>query len=182
MHDPKIIYLQHRKNILIGVGVIFLFILILSVGNITSFVLDNNKLESKINNIQTKINSVSGERDACVSNLDSSNKELKNCIYNITTVRNQISTCSLEKEIITTEKTKVINQLSKCEQEKSDIGIKYNNQLDNFDTFVRNYAKTVCCSIGDVKTGSVRNWSVVSNDITCSGSFSVNCTTGQTTP
>jgi hypothetical protein len=50
-----------------------------------------------------------------------------------------------------------------------------NNTAANTALSTLYYARQYCCSIGDISSGNVRNWSIVGNDIVCYGSSTVNC-------
>jgi hypothetical protein len=50
-----------------------------------------------------------------------------------------------------------------------------NNNVAYTALFTSYYARQYCCSVGDISSGNVRNWSIVGNDIVCYGNSTVNC-------
>jgi hypothetical protein len=40
--------------------------------------------------------------------------------------------------------------------------------------------QTKCCSYDDVWTGTIKNWDLKDGKILCSGSYTVNCASGET--
>lgn len=169
------------KNIkMVGLVVmaIFIFAVAFVAGQTTGYATYKQSADSKIAELESGLESASEEAETCKSSFNSKSAEYVVCQQDLNSSISEITACSSEKDSIRITSDALNVSLVSCTTEKNDYASKLGNLESGYDTLANNSARGICCGIGDILGGSVRNWDVSNNSIICTGIRSVNCSSG----
>ena len=165
---------KRGKHLAIAIVIIFLLVVFYTTGlAMTTYATYSRNAEQQLNETKTNLAIVQAEKDVCLASLNATGNDLKRCESDLSLKTSLLNTCGIEKSSLNNNIVSTVSSLNTCKTEK-DSAIQSSKQL------VRNSVKAICCSYGDVQTGFVRNWNTVNDSITCTGSYTVNCSTGET--
>ena len=150
------------------------------VGNtMTGYVTYSESLEQQLNETHNKFLDMKAQYETCDaylgnanSNIASLNTSLNACSTDMFSQKLAVTSCNNEKERLGREKSDLSTSLSSCRSEQV-------SSTESYKQLARNSVKAICCSFGDVQSGSVRNWNITNNSIVCTGNYTINCTTGE---
>jgi len=161
-----------------------LIVLILSfyliTSSVTAYITYTENIEKELNETSKELSITKASMEECSKNLVSTRDNLNSCNSNLEQSKSQLSTCENERSTLQTRKSELELQLSNCTAEREDLRARYENRLAAFNSVVKNSVRAICCSFGDVVSGAPKNWGIVDNKIVCTGSYNVNCSTGET--
>ena len=172
---------RRGKHLAIAAAIVFFIGIFYVVGNtVTSYATYNKALESQLNNTSQQLTETQSELELCELNLENSNSDrtalnasISKCTTDLFSSKLFLDSCYKDKDKLENTTRKLDNQLSLCDSEKIASGEAY-RQL------ARSSVKAICCSFGDVTSGTVRNWNITANNsISCSGNYTINCTSGE---
>ncbi len=153
--------------LLIGFG--FTFFILSS--KMTGLAVGDNAAQN-IERSQESVNFLIQERETCFDDLGSARSsyngcqsdlllqgtKLDNCTQDLGAAENDLEACNLGKNLLETQLTK---------------------KIADYELLAKNSVTSICCSFSDYKSGAVKSWDISDNNILCSGSKTVNCTSGE---
>lgn len=166
---------NHSKKIslfILFAGVVFsLFIVSRNVTGLTTGI---EKTQENLGRAQDSINFLMQEREGCYGDLDYARNNFNNCQSSLGSASTSLNLCKGEK-------TELQQSYNTCTADKKTAQEQLSLKTSDYDDLARNYALDFCCSISDVNSGNVKNWAIINNSISCSGNFTINCTSGNIT-
>ena len=160
----------------IGIAIVVLFLIgvfYFTGSTLNAYATYNKDLESDLASAQSNLVAAQSEIQTYKSSLETSSNQLQTCNNDLSLSEISLGTCTKEKSNLTDEVQVYKSAVATCESKIASSG-------DTFKQLARSSAKPICCSFGDMQNGAVRNWDVLNNSITCSGNYTVNCSSGET--
>ncbi|HLC76683.1 MAG TPA: hypothetical protein VJH04_00610 [archaeon] len=165
---------KRGKQMVIAVAVAFLIGIFYFTGTtLTTYATYNKNLEQELTDTKGDLTASQLEADSCQQSLDASNSQLQTCTNDLSSSKSSLQSCTSEKNDLTDEVVAFKSAVEACEG-------KITSSSDSFKQLAKNSVRPICCSFGDMQNGATRNWDIVNNSISCSGSYTVNCATGET--
>jgi septal ring factor EnvC (AmiA/AmiB activator) len=165
---------------IVSVLIVLILSFYLITSNVTAYVTYTENIEKKLNETAKELVITKASMEECSKNLASTRDNLNSCTADLDQSKSQLTTCNSERSALQTRKSELESQLSNCTAEKEDFRTRYENGLAAFNSIVKNSVRAICCSFGDVVSGTTKNWGIVDNKIVCTGSYNVNCSSGET--
>jgi len=148
---------------------------------ITGYFTYSGNIESELNKTQNELAIYKSVSEECTRILWMKEKNLSVCETSLGSASISLAKCNRLADNLINQSVLLNLSLSSCLSESSLLRNKFGNLNISYNTLVRNSVKAICCSFGDVQSSLIRNWNVTNDRIICTGSFSVNCSSGETT-
>ncbi|GEM_PF-3797746 len=166
---------NHSKKIsllILFAGVVFsLFIVSKNVTGLTTGI---EKTQENLGHAQDSINFLMQEREGCYGDLDYARNNFNSCQSSLGSASTNLNLCK-------SEKTELQQSYNACIADKKNAQEQLSSKTTDYDELAKNSVRGLCCSYSDFQSGSMKNWAIVNNSISCSGNYTVNCTSGNVT-
>ncbi len=170
------------KKAVIAAVVLILILSIYSLGTtITGYLSYSNSVESELNKTQAELTIYKFVSEECTRNLWLQEKNLSACEIALGLTNASMQACNQRNDLLINWSEYLNASLSSCMSELDIVRGAYGNITFKYSTLVRNSAREICCTFGDVQSQAARNWDIKNDQIVCSGSLLVNCSSGETT-
>jgi hypothetical protein len=168
------------KHLLVAAVIVFFIGTFYLVGNtLTGYVTYSKDLEQQLNSTNNELSALQVQKEACDADLQNANSDigglnssLNTCTTNLFSSKLFLDSCNKDKEKLNEEKRNLSSSLDMCRAEKD-------TSAQSYRQLARNSVKAICCSFGDVQSATIRNWNITNNSIVCSGTYTINCTSGE---
>jgi septal ring factor EnvC (AmiA/AmiB activator) len=171
----------NQKEARIAVISLIIILAIYFVGsNVSGLVTYRENLVMQLNKTQEDLFKMIAERDSLQNDLQMRAQELGICSATLKENEQNIIKCEAEKNDIKKSSESTSQQFAACQNERTNFETLYNERAQTYRSLVLNTAR-MCCSSYDVHNEIVQFWNVTNNSIACySGSYTLNCSSGQT--
>ncbi len=166
---------KNKKHVAVSAVIAVFLVASFYVSNsvITAYATYNTDLEQQLEDIEEALVDARAQKDSCRISLENANADIERCGSNLTSTGQLLEACRSEIDKFSNALQNLSSAFTACEAEKESA-------LQSLKQLVRNTVKAICCSYGDVQSGVVGNWGIVGDSITCSGNYTVNCSSGET--
>ena len=138
---------------------------------------------------EAKVTQINSTLFSCKGNLGLVTQNLSDCSSSLTKTKGESETCSLNLNSLQTtflqlqsNSTQLSNAFFNCQNQSATFSVLLDKRNQEYASVVKSYAKSFCCSLGDISNGNARNWTLFGSEIVCSGNSTINCTTGNVGP
>ena len=138
---------------------------------------------------EEKVTQINSTLFSCKGNLALVNQNLSDCSSSLSKKKIERESCSLNLNSLQTtfsqlqsNSTQLSNALFNCQNQSSTFSVLLDKRNQEYASVVKSYAKSFCCSLGDISNGNARNWTLTGSEIVCSGNVTINCSTGSVGP
>ncbi len=139
---------------------------------ITGLTTNVEKIHENLEDAQNSVNFIMQERETCYSDLNYAQNSFNNCMNDLGSTESKLSLC-------TGEKADLQKAYDACQEQKKTAESLLEEKTSSYDELAKNSVTAICCSFSDSRSGVVKNWNIVNNNVVCSGNFTVNCTSGE---
>ena len=166
--------LSSRSKIIITavIAVIFIFTVFFAASSLTAFVANTNGISLRMDEMENELNASIAARDICMANLGYKAQRLESCSNKYMATKSDFDSCKANEDALVKQNSKIQSELSGCNSELAKNEVVVNS----FKNIVRDSVKLICCVPG-IKTSS---WSVDMDKIICTGNYTINCDSGET--
>ncbi|MBI4018241.1 MAG: hypothetical protein HY368_01390 [Candidatus Aenigmarchaeota archaeon] len=166
------------KKIGIGlVAVLFIFVLY-SVGTVvTGYTSYSGKLEDELNSTKEDLRIISAAREECAQSLIDKSAAYSECSGKLQSSEQAADKCETDLSSLRASSESSLNE---CRTELNSLKTNQSSLSAGYKNLVKNSVKAICCTLSDVESASAKQWRIDSDKIFCSGNFTVNCATGET--
>jgi hypothetical protein len=179
----RISYFSHyngKQALAAIVFVVVVFSLYMFSSRITGYVTYSGSLEDVLNKTRADLFQVNVAGEECRQTLSTTNGNLEMCMNKLGDSASYLVECEAKRDELQSYSDQLNTQLSASEGERASWKESYENKSADYSSLARNYAR-MCCSAFDIVNSKTINWDLTSNMVTCdSGSYTVNCATGET--
>ena len=169
---------SRRKQAIIVIAAALLITIFYFVnGTITTYATYSKNLQNDLESAKIALNEQQQKYDECQGSLIGASLDLSVCNSALNSTGSSLSSCNSEKSQLNSQVSQLNSQISSLNYNISSC---QTNAENVYKQLARNSAKPICCSFGDFQSGASRSWSLANNSITCSGTYTVNCTSGET--
>lgn len=176
-HNPS----GAAKKALIAAVMLILVLGIYSVGStITGYISYSDSVASELNGTKKELEIYKAVSDECTRDLWLKESDLTACERSFESASASLAACEALAASLSNRTSSLESSLASCSSELQSLKGIFGNLNISYEKLVRNSVKAVCCSFSDVQRSQIRNWGVSPDGIVCSGSFSVNCSSGGT--
>jgi septal ring factor EnvC (AmiA/AmiB activator) len=159
---------------------ISLVILLLAIGfslvnvnsSMTGLATGDEQILKNLERSQESVNFIIQEREGCLGELAFARDSFNTCQADLGSANANLDACNKDKETIKAS-------LTSCQTEKTVAENQLAAEIVNYEELAKNSVTSICCSFSDFKAGTIKNWGIENNNIVCTGSSTVNCTSGE---
>lgn len=149
------------------------FVIFRAGNSITTLATYEEGVEETVQRTNEAVDFVRQEREQCYQELENTEAGLEACDFSLEKAELGVSVCN-------TARKDAEEGRNVCEAEKESAETQLQQEQENYKQVVKNTVRAICCSFNDVQQGTTREWGLEENKIVCSGSFTVNCGSGET--
>lgn len=173
---------EGTKKVALVIATVILAFSIYSVGTtITSYITYSSSVESELNKTKADLAVYKAVTEECARDLSQKEQNLSVCESTLGSTYASLASCNQQAAALLSQSASLNASLSSCLGESTALKNTYGNLAESYNNLVRSSVKAICCSFGDIQSGGARSWNITSDRIVCSGLYSVNCTSGETT-
>ena len=166
------------KKISIGIVAVLLLLVLFSVGKIvTGYATYTGSLETELNSAKEDLRIISAAREECAAELNTKSNIYGECSSNLQSAQSALTQCQQDFSAL---KTGSETSLNECRTELNSAKSLQSSVTASYSKLVKNSVKAICCTISDVDSAALKQWRIENYKIICSGNFTVNCATGET--
>lgn len=162
------------------VAIIVVAALLFVNSGITGYFSYTQALEKQVNSLQDDVSAVKGFLNSCSNDLTATNQSLAECGATAAAYKSNLAECVANRDVDRQLIDAANANLTQCRASEEQFKARLEISDSNYAQLAANSAKSACCSFGDAQSGTVRQWSVINNSISCTGNRTVNCTSGAT--
>ena len=137
--------------------------------------IDESKSQAGINP-DDKIETLKTQAILLSTELETKKKEASICESRLNATKGKESEVINKYQDISSKNNNLNEFAAKLEQDYD----KCNNKRDIYKEIIANAVRDICCSFGDFRIGSTKNWDISDNSIICSGKNTIACANGIT--
>jgi hypothetical protein len=179
----RISYFSHyngKQALAVIVFISIVFSLYMFSSRITGYVTYSGNLEDVLNKTRADLFQTNVAEEECRQTLLTTNSNLEMCMNKLGDSASYLVECEAKRDELQSYSDQLNLQMATLQEEKAFYKESYDNKSNDYSVLARNYAR-MCCSAFDIVNSKTINWDLASNMITCdSGSYTVNCATGET--
>ena len=126
---------------------------------------------------QSELESVKASEENCNANLIDTEEKLNSCNVRFSESESLLINCESDMNNLKTYSEELNALLNECDAERSEFQEKYENASTTLSNLIDNTVALICCRPG-IETSE---WDMINDEIVCSGSYSIDCNTGELT-
>src|SRR3989344_1285859 len=170
------------KTATIAAASVLLLVVFYSLGtNLTGFATHIQNLELLLNETKSTLDDANNANIVCTANVASLGGNLTECRSVLNNQSEALSSCLTKLDELSLQSEQLDMLLTQCGDDKNEISVNLESKKRDYDGLVRSNVRPLCCSGFDVVNSRSVSWNLSDNAITCgSGSYTVNCASGET--